>query len=100
VGIRGEDFTIYMNMMKSPFILNEIFLIMIIKVVFPMFSRRTKKYLFSPIKNFFVKSHLINNYSSVERKRQYTGWVEGFAILHLIQGNYRIYKEYTNPKDP
>lgn len=75
------------------------------KGVFPLSLRieQKKKCLFSPRKNFFVKSRLITSkklrlYSNTERKRQYTGWVERFMILRLIQGNYRIYKEYTNPK--
>lgn len=68
-------------------------------------SHRTKKKcLFSPRKNFFVKSRLITSkklrlYSNTERKRQYTGKIYDTS-LDSIQGNYRIYKEYTNPKDP
>ena len=78
-----------------------------IKVVFPMSSsKKKKKYLskefFRKISsnNFLVTSNKLRFYSNTERKRQYTGWVERFVILRLIQGNYRIYKEYTNPKDP
>lgn len=62
------------------------------KRVFPLSLRieQKKKCLFSPRKNFFVKSRLITSknlrlYSNTERKRQYTGWVERFMILRLIQ---------------
>lgn len=63
---------------------------------------RSSKEFFRKISsnNFLVTSNKLRFYSNTERKRQYTGWVERFVILRLIQGNYRIYKEYTNPKDP
>ena len=46
---------------------------------------KKKKYLFSPIDHFFVKSRLLTNnklsfYSNTKRKGQYTGWVERVVI--------------------
>lgn len=58
-----------------------------------------KKYEFSLMNSFFVKSRL-KIYSNMERKGQYTGWVEVVVILGSIHGpKLRDITEYSNP-DP